>query len=117
MHDPSSINQELLEENALLKQRIQELELSDSDRRQAEEEKRLLEERLQHADKLESIGTLAGGIAHDFNNLLMGIQGYASLMLLDLDPSDPHYERLKRIEEQVQSGADLTRQLLGFARG
>ena len=66
---------------------------------------------------MESIGTLAGGIAHDFNNLLMGIQGYASLMLLDLDPSHPHYERLKRIEEQVQSGADLTRQLLGFARG
>jgi two-component system cell cycle sensor histidine kinase/response regulator CckA len=88
-----------------------------TDRRQAKEEKRILEERLQLAEKMESIGTLAGGIAHDFNNLLMGIQGYASLMLLDLNPSDPHYERLKRIEEQVQSGADLTRQLLGFARG
>jgi len=88
-----------------------------TDRRRAEEEKRILEERLQHADKMEAIGTLAGGIAHDFNNLLMGIQGYASLTLLDLDPSDPHYERLKRIEEQVQSGADLTKQLLGFARG
>ena len=60
---------------------------------------------------------MAGGIAHDFNNLLMGIQAYASLSLLDLDPSHPHYERLKRIEEQVQSGADLTKQLLGFARG
>ena len=88
-----------------------------TDRKRAEEEKRILEERLQHADKMESIGTLAGGIAHDFNNLLMGIQGYASLTLLDLDPSHPHYQRLKRIEEQVQSGADLTRQLLGFARG
>jgi len=86
-------------------------------RKRAEEEKRILEERLQHADKMEAIGTLAGGIAHDFNNLLMGIQGYASLTLLDLDPSHPHYERLKRIEEQVRSGADLTRQLLGFARG
>ena len=81
-----------------------------------EQENKLLEQRLRHADKLESIGTLAGGIAHDFNNLLMGIQGYASLMLLDLDPSHPHYERLKRIEGQVQSGADLTKQLLGFAR-
>jgi two-component system cell cycle sensor histidine kinase/response regulator CckA len=88
-----------------------------TDRKQAEEEKRRLEERLHHAEKMESIGTLAGGIAHDFNNLLMGIQGYASLTLLDLDPSHPHYERIKRIEEQVQSGADLTRQLLGFARG
>jgi PAS domain S-box-containing protein len=86
-------------------------------RKQAEEEKLVLEERLHHVQKLESIGTLAGGIAHDFNNLLMGIQGYASLTLMDLDPSHPHYERLKRIEEQVQSGADLTRQLLGFARG
>jgi CheY-like chemotaxis protein len=66
---------------------------------------------------MEAIGTLAGGIAHDFNNLLMGIQGYASLTLQELDPSHPHYERLKSIEEQVQSGANLTRQLLGFARG
>ena len=80
-------------------------------------EQRELEKKLSHAQKMESIGTLAGGIAHDFNNLLMGIQGYASLTLLDLDPSHPHYQRLKRIEEQVQSGADLTRQLLGFARG
>ena len=88
-----------------------------TEQRNADEERRRLEERLQHADKMEAIGTLAGGIAHDFNNLLMGIQGYASLTLLDLDPSHPHYERLKRIEEQVQSGTDLTRQLLGFARG
>jgi two-component system cell cycle sensor histidine kinase/response regulator CckA len=88
-----------------------------TERIKSEEAQRLLEERLQHADKMEAIGTLAGGIAHDFNNLLMGIQGYASLSLLDLDHSHPHYERLKRIEEQVQSGADLTSQLLGFARG
>jgi PAS domain S-box-containing protein len=88
-----------------------------TERRQAEDEKRVLEERLQHADKMEAIGTLAGGIAHDFNNLLMGIQGYASLALMNLDLSHPNYERLKRIEEHVQSGADLTKQLLGFARG
>ncbi|MCX5845505.1 MAG: PAS domain S-box protein [Deltaproteobacteria bacterium] len=80
-------------------------------------EMRDMEKKLNQAQKMESIGTLAGGIAHDFNNLLMGIQGHASLMLLDIDPSHPHYERLKRIEEQVASGADLTKQLLGFARG
>ena len=88
-----------------------------SDRRRAEEEKRDLERRLALSQKLESIGTLAGGIAHDFNNLLMGIQGNASLMLMDLDPSHPHYVRLKHVEEHVASGADLTKQLLGFSRG
>ncbi len=86
-------------------------------RKHAEEEREKLQAHLARAQKLESIGTLAGGIAHDFNNLLMGIQGYASLTLLDLDPSHPHYERIKRIEEQVQSGSYLTKQLLGFARG
>jgi two-component system cell cycle sensor histidine kinase/response regulator CckA len=88
-----------------------------TERKRAEEERGRLEAQLHQAQKLESIGTLAGGIAHDFNNLLMGIQGYASLSLMNLDPSHPNYERLKRIEEQVQSGADLTKQLLGFASG
>jgi two-component system cell cycle sensor histidine kinase/response regulator CckA len=88
-----------------------------TDRKRVEEEKRRLEERLQRAHKMEAIGTLAGGIAHDFNNLLMAIQGYTSLTLLTLAPDDPNRERLKIIQEQVQSGADLTRQLLGFARG
>ncbi|MBA4418012.1 MAG: hybrid sensor histidine kinase/response regulator [Syntrophus sp. (in: bacteria)] len=80
-------------------------------------EKRQLENRLLNAQKMEAIGTLAGGIAHDFNNLLMGIQGYSSLMLLGTDHIDPNYEKLKNIENLVQSGADLTKQLLGFARG
>jgi CheY-like chemotaxis protein len=65
---------------------------------------------------MEAIGTLAGGIAHDFNNLLMGIQGNVSLMLMDLDPSHVHSERLRNIERQVQSGASLTSHLLGYAR-
>jgi nitrogen-specific signal transduction histidine kinase len=76
-----------------------------------------LEAQLQQAQRLESIGTLAGGIAHDFNNLLMGIQGRTSLMLADLDAPHPHREQLESIEELVRSASDLTRQLLGFARG
>lgn len=88
-----------------------------TEQKQAEEEKKKLEVQLRQAHKMDAISTLAGGIAHDFNNLLMGIQGNASLMLLDIDPGHPYYKRLKNIEEQVQKGAEITRQLLGFARG
>ena len=45
----------------------------------------------------------------------MSIQGNTSLMLLDIDSYHPHYERLKSIEKQIQSGANLTKQLLGYA--
>ena len=76
-----------------------------------------LTESLRQSQKLEAIGTLAGGIAHDFNNLLMGIQGRASLMGVDLGPSNPHKEHLQAIEDHVRSATDLTQQLLGFARG
>ncbi|MDY6953687.1 MAG: response regulator, partial [Thermodesulfobacteriota bacterium] len=79
-------------------------------------EQRRLEAQLQQAQKMKSIGTLAGGIAHDFNNLLMGIQGNVSLMLMHLDSTHPHYERLRRIDRQVESGARLTAHLLGYAR-
>lgn len=76
-----------------------------------------LEAQLQQAQKMEAVGTLAGGIAHDFNNLLMGIQGYTSLMLLKIDSKHPHYEKLKSVEQYIESGAELTKQMLGFARG
>ncbi len=76
-----------------------------------------LEGQLLQAQKMDAIGTLAGGMAHDFNNLLMGIQGNASLILLDVDSSSPYYEMLENIEQYVQNGAALTKQLLGFARG
>lgn len=80
-------------------------------------EQKRLEARLRQAYKMEAVGSLASGIAHAFNNLLMGIQGNASLMLLYIDSTHPHYERLKTIEKLVQSGATLISQLLGYARG
>ncbi|MEA3359014.1 MAG: response regulator, partial [Thermodesulfobacteriota bacterium] len=80
-------------------------------------EQERLEHQLQQSQRMKAIGTLAGGIAHDFNNLLMGIQGNASLMLLDLDTSHSHHEKLKSIEQYVQNGSELTKQLLGFALG
>jgi|GEM_PF-3684692 len=89
-----------------------EFELMDRER-----EKDAYRDQMFRAQKLESLGILAGGVAHDFNNLLMGIQGRASLMMLDADGSPRHVEHLRAIEEYVQSATDLTRQLLGFARG
>ena len=79
--------------------------------------RKLLEEKLQQIKQMEALGTLGGGIAHDFNNLLMGILGNVSLALLSVDPNDPCYEKLQNIEKAVQSGTDLTKQLLGFTRG
>ncbi|MEE4606581.1 MAG: response regulator [Desulfobacteraceae bacterium] len=79
-------------------------------------DRKRLETQLRHAQKMEAVGTLAGGIAHDFNNLLMGIQGYASLIMLKTDREHPNYKNLNSIEMLVQNGADLTKQLLGFAR-
>ncbi|MGD8386195.1 MAG: PAS domain S-box protein, partial [Desulfobacteraceae bacterium] len=83
----------------------------------AERKIQQLQDQMIQAKKMEAIGTLAGGIAHDFNNLLMGIQGNASLMLLETPAGHPHQHKLKGIEQYVRSGAELTRQLLGFARG
>ncbi|MBW2620869.1 MAG: PAS domain S-box protein, partial [Deltaproteobacteria bacterium] len=80
-------------------------------------EQKKLEAQIRQSQKMEAIGTLAGGIAHDYNNLLMGILGNVSLISFDFDSSHPYYSKLKNIEKYVQSGADLTKQLLGFAKG
>ncbi|MFO7972425.1 MAG: PAS domain S-box protein [Desulfobacterales bacterium] len=79
-------------------------------------EKKKFEAKLQYMQRMEAIGTLAGGIAHDFNNLMMGMQGNISLILYDADLSHPYHERLRKIEKLIQSGTELTRQLLGYAR-
>jgi PAS domain S-box-containing protein len=79
------------------------------------QEKRL-EGQLIQSQKMEAIGTLAGGIAHDFNNLMTTIQGNVSLMLFDIDSLHPNYENLKNIEKQIERGARLTSQLLGYAK-
>ena len=79
-------------------------------------ERKRMEYQLQQSLKMEAIGTLASGIAHDFNNLLMGIQGWASLMLIDTDPSHPHFEYIEGIERTIKNAAEVTKQLLGLAR-
>ncbi|WP_319409839.1 PAS domain S-box protein [uncultured Desulfosarcina sp.] len=83
----------------------------------AQKEKEKLQGQLNHAQRMEAVGTLAGGIAHDFNNLLMGIMGNISLIASKLDTGSQLSEYLGAIEQCVESGATLTRQLLGYARG
>ncbi len=79
-------------------------------------EQKTLEAQIMQAQKMESLGTLAGGIAHDFNNLLGGILGYASLMKMDIKEGDDLFKPVDMIEKSATRAADLTSQLLGFAR-
>jgi two-component system cell cycle sensor histidine kinase/response regulator CckA len=82
-------------------------------------EKQRLEQQLLHAQKMESIGTLAGGIAHDFNNILTGILGHLSLLKIRMQPEMQVQtaKTLDLIETLAFRAAELTQQLLGFARG
>ena len=85
--------------------------------KKSDKEKKKLQKQLLQVQKMEAIGTLAGGIAHDFNNILMGVQGHISLLLYDLKPEHPHREKLENIESYIRRGAELTKQILGFAQG
>jgi PAS domain S-box-containing protein len=84
--------------------------------RQEMEEKITLERQLQQAQKMESVGRLAGGVAHDFNNMLGVIIGHAELAMNQVAPDQPLHASLTEIHKAAQRSADLTRQLLAFAR-
>jgi two-component system, cell cycle sensor histidine kinase and response regulator CckA len=86
-----------------------------AERRRAEEEKAMLEARIQRAQKLESLGVLAGGIAHDFNNLLMVVLGHAELGLEDISPISPAHGNLTEIMTAARRAADLSLQMLTYA--
>ncbi len=86
-----------------------------TEHKQAEAEREKLQGQLNQAQKMESVGRLAGGVAHDFNNMLGAILGYSELALKCSDPSLlPNY--LQKIQKAAERSADLTRQLLAFAR-
>ena len=85
-------------------------------RTEAIRQKEQLEDQLRQAQKMEAIGRLAGGVAHDFNNILTGIIGYAELTLADLDPSHTSYANIEEIHKSGERAAELTNQLLSFAR-
>jgi len=77
-------------------------------------EKRILELRLQQAQKLESLGVLAGGIAHDFNNLLTVVLGHAELALKEISPTSPARGSLTEITTAARRAADLSLQMLAY---
>ena len=86
-----------------------------TERKREEEERALIERRLQETQKLESLGVLAGGIAHDFNNLLTSVLGNASLARLELPPESPAQESLAQIETGAQRAAELCKQMLAYS--
>ncbi|MBN1697699.1 MAG: PAS domain S-box protein [Spirochaetales bacterium] len=88
-----------------------------TERKEAEKERKKLEQQIIQAQKLEALGTLAGGFAHDFNNLLMGIQVNATLLHANLSGDRENLVRVNDIGELVHRGISLTRQLLGLGRG
>lgn len=85
-------------------------------RKRTEEENKHLHERYIQAQKMESIGRLAGGVAHDFNNMLSIITGHAELGLQELPSGSSMEEHYREILEAANRSADITRQLLTFAR-
>ncbi|MFZ5764671.1 MAG: transporter substrate-binding domain-containing protein [Thermodesulfobacteriota bacterium] len=88
----------------------------DEERKKAEEKRLSLEKQLVQAQKMESVGRLAGGVAHDYNNMLSVIIGYAELVLEKIGEKDALRDDIKEILAAARRSADITRQLLAFAR-
>ena len=95
---------------------IQGIARNITERKRAEEEKRILEERLNRAEKMESLGLLAGGVAHDLNNVLGIVIGYAELLLHDTDHSSSTRSKLNNIMEGGQKASAIVQDLLTLAR-
>ncbi|MEI6520119.1 MAG: PocR ligand-binding domain-containing protein [bacterium] len=87
-----------------------------TERKREEKEKAKLENQLQQAQKMESVGRLAGGVAHDFNNMLGVILGYGQMAMEQISSEHPLHANLDIICKAAERSVDLTRQLLAFAR-
>lgn len=82
-----------------------------------ERERLLLQEKLAKANKLEALGLMAGSVAHDLNNILTAVVNYPDLMLMEMQPGDPHYEEIKKLQEAGQRAAAVVSDLVLVARG
>ncbi|HRU04277.1 MAG TPA: response regulator [Candidatus Brocadiia bacterium] len=82
----------------------------------AAEERRILEDQLHRAQKMESLGVLAGGVAHDLNNRFTPLIGYAELVLLQLPPGSPLRASIDKIRRSAEDAAEIVQDLLTLAR-
>jgi PAS domain S-box-containing protein len=82
----------------------------------AEKERMVLEARLQQAEKMKAIGTLAGGVAHDLNNVLSGIVSYPELLLMDLPEDSPLRKPILTIQKSGEKASAIVQDLLTLAR-
>lgn len=106
--DLKKMNDNLLKQSSQLLEEI-------SNRKQVEDERNKMENKMQQTQKLESLGVLAGGIAHDFNNILTAIIGNAELALLRINKESPGVDNLHKIEEAAARAADLAKQMLAYS--
>ena len=106
---PQRLQALVAERTAALERAYAQLEIDAAERSRAEEQ-------LRQTQKMEAIGQLAGGVAHDFNNLLTGILACAAELREEAPRGSPAEEAARTIEQAARRAAELTRQLLGFAR-
>ena len=114
------MNSERFERNLLLVEsslrvNVQLLEKAITERKRLEEERLVMERKLLHAQKLESLGVMAGGIANDFNNLLMAILGNLELALADLDLAPETRQRIEKAIQASERSAELSHQMLIYS--
>ncbi len=95
---------------------VTEFNVDITERKQAAAEKEKLQSQLNQAQKMESVGRLAGGVAHDFNNMLGVILGHTEMALEQTGPGQPLFHNLQEVRKAAERSANLTRQLLTFAR-
>ncbi|PWB76255.1 hypothetical protein C3F09_00845 [candidate division GN15 bacterium] len=87
-----------------------------TERKRAEDQRRVLQEKLERAERMESLGVLAGGVAHDLNNMLGPVVGYSELLMRELDSGSKLAARAQKIMKSAQDASDIIQDLLTLAR-